>query len=382
MRVAIFTDTFLPQINGVAKTLGKFLEYMDKHSIEYILFAPAVEGEVSTDKIKRLVSVKFLLYPECKLSLPNFVLFAKELNAFKPDIIHAGTPFNMGIYAIRYAKTYKVPVVTAYDTNFPDYLQYYKLNFLESFSWKYFKWFHSKCDINFCPSLATMEMLKEKGFNNLELWGRGIETNNFSPEFRDEELRKSLNVENKIMFLYVGRISPEKHVDIFINVAKKLNEKYLNKIHFTLVGDGPLLKDFKDEALPNMTFTGFLRGAALSKMYASSDVFLFTSNTETLGFVIMEAMASALPVIACSEGGVADNLIDGVNGFSCGFRNEEEYYNACEKMILDVPLRHKLGDTGREQALNMSWENTFDKLIASYSKLLKSRNDLTEEKCL
>ncbi|HEY5560879.1 MAG TPA: glycosyltransferase family 1 protein [Clostridiaceae bacterium] len=379
MKVAIFTDTFLPQINGVAKTLGKFAEYMDANSIDYRIFAPVVNHEESTEKVKRLISVKFVLYPQIKLSLPNYFYIAKELDAFKPDIIHAGTPFNLGLCGLKYAKSARLPVVTAYDTNFPDYLRYYKLNFLKSTSWKYFKWFHSKCDINYCPSMATLNLLKEKGFKNLDLWGRGIESDNFSPSFRDVELRKSLNVDDKIVFLYVGRISKEKNLDIFMNVARKLNKKYSDKIHFTLVGDGPMMKDLKEEALPNMDFTGFLSGIPLSKRYASSDVFMFTSSTETLGFVILEAMASALPVISCSEGGVAENLVDGFNGIACETRNEEDYYAACERLILDKDYRIELGKNGREHVLKKDWNNTFDTLISSYKELLDKWPEIVSE---
>jgi glycosyltransferase involved in cell wall biosynthesis len=374
MRIAFFTDTFLPQINGVAKTLSKFVDYMEEHNIEYRIYAPSFKDEEEEDKVIRSRSFKFILYPQCRLSLPNYFTIAKELDEFGPDIIHVVTEFNMGLCGLKYAKSRNIPVVSSYETNICQYLEYYKLKFLETPSWKYFKWFHNKCDRNFCPSKATVNLLKEQGFANPAIWERGIETDRYSPSYRSTELRKSMGIDNKIVFSYVGRVSPEKDLHLFIKTAKRLNEKYMDKVHFLMVGDGPSLKDLKDSAPSNVTFTGFLRGEELSRIYASSDVFLFTSPTETLGFVILEAMASGLAIVSCNSGGITDNLINGYNGLACHEKNEDEFYLASEKLINDEILRLTLAKNAREYALNKSWNNTFDKLLENYHELIQSKS--------
>jgi glycosyltransferase involved in cell wall biosynthesis len=373
MKIAFFTDTFLPQINGVAKTLSMFADYMDKHGIEYRIFAPSFQDQEFHNKVVRSRSFKFLLYPQCRLSLPNYFSIARELDDFNPDIIHVVTEYNLGLCGLKYAKSRNIPVVSSYETNISQYLEYYGFRLLKTPSWKYFKWFHNKCDINYCPSSATANLLKQHGFVNPSIWERGIETDRFSPDFRDEELRKAMGLDNKIVFLYVGRVSPEKDLDIFIKTAKRLNEKYMNRIHFVMVGDGPSLSDLKAAAPANMTFTGFLRGKALSALYASSDVFLFTSPTETLGFVILEAMASGLSIVACNGGGVSDNLIDEYNGLACREKNYDDFYYKSEQVLLDSTLRETLSANARSFALAKSWDSTFDRLIMSYQGLIDTK---------
>lgn len=381
MRIAFFTDTFLPQINGVAKTLSKFVDYMERNDIEYKIFAPSFKEQEFYDNVIRSKSFKFVLYPQCRLSVPNYFAISKQLDDFNPDIVHVVTEFNMGLCGLKYARSRNLPLVSSYETNISQYLEYYNLKFLESPSWKYFKWFHNKCDINFCPSIATVDLLKEQGFGNPKLWERGIETDKFSPELKDPSFKKSINAEGKLVFLYVGRVSPEKDLEIFVNVAKRLNEKYYDKIHFVMIGDGPSLKDLKEMAPDNITFTGFLTGDSLTKAYASSDVFLFPSPTETLGFVILEAMSSGLAIISCNAGGISDNLMDGYNGIACREKQEDDYYNAAEKIINDDNLRTTLAANARNFALTKDWDRTFDGLVKDYEELLLAKPTMAREQC-
>lgn len=369
MKVAIFTDTYKPQINGVTKTLDKYVEYMEEEGIEYIVFAPLDKKGEYNDRIKRFFSFKFFLYPECRVSLPNYFSIVKELKQFDPDIIHIVTPFNIGLCGLKYATAYDVPIVSSYHTNIPEYLEYFGMKFLSNLSWEYFCWFHKFCEKNYCPSTSTLELLESKGIKNLEIWDRGINTEKFSPIHRDQAFRYKYNLEDKIVFLYVGRMSPEKDLDIFIEVAKKLNLEYEDKIHFLMVGEGPMLNDLKHQNIANMTFTGFLQGNDLAKAYASSEVFLFPSPSETYGNVILEAMASRLATIACYSQGIKENLYNGYNGIACRVKNADDYYNACERLILDADYRSTLASNGREYTMKKSWNKVFDKLFRSYQEV-------------
>jgi glycosyltransferase involved in cell wall biosynthesis len=381
MRIAFFTDTFVPQINGVATTLSKLVDYMNDKHIEYKIFAPAFKENDFYHNVIRSKSIKLILYPQCRFSFPNYLSIARELDEFNPDIVHAVTEFNMGLCGIRYAKTRNIPFVTSYETNVCQYLEYYKLKLLEAPSWKYLRWFHDKSDKVLCPSKATMNFLTNQGFSNLDLWERGIETDTFSPNFRDSNLRNSLGVNNKTVLTYVGRVSPEKDLHIFVNTAKMLNKQFKKDIHFIIVGDGPSLKDLKESAPDNFTFTGFMKGEELSKIYASSDIFLFPSATETLGFVILEAMASGLAVISCNGGGVSDNLIDGYNGLACREKNESDFFNAAKKLILNKSYKSQLAHNARDFALTKSWNSSFDKLILNYEKIVYDKNLLNLINC-
>lgn len=370
MRIAIFTDSYMPQINGVSKTLSKFSEYLDKRGIEYLILAPSFGKSDDETNVIRSRSVSVFLYPQLRLSTPNYRKLYKSIDNFKPDLIHLMTEFNMGLCGHRYAKKRNVKVVSSFETDIPQYFKYYKAGFLEKPSWKYLKWFHGKCLINFCPSVFSVERLRDMDFKNPMLWERGIETDKFSPDFRDENLLKEINHDGKINFIYVGRVSPEKDLHIFLSVAKKIYEEYGDKVGFTIVGDGPSLKSLKENATPNVVFTGFVIGDELSRYYASADVFLFPSPTETLGFVILEAMSSGLCVIACNEGGVSDNLVDRQNGIACRKHVEEDYLNAAKEVIEDKLLRETLQKNAREYALTKDWDKCFDRLIESYKTVL------------
>lgn len=371
MRVAIFTDTFLPQINGVTNTLDKLIKYLEKSKIDYRIFAPLDGSEEYNHKIIRFFSFKFFLYPECRVSLPNYFAIMEQLNKFNPDIVHVVTPFNIGLCGLKYAKDMGIPLVASYHTNIPQYLEYFNLKFLSNVSWIFFKWFHSQTERNFCPSQMTLELLQSQGVENLEIWGRGINTEEFSPSHRNNELRQKMKIEDKTVFLYVGRMSVEKDLDILLTVAEKLNEYYREKIHFLMVGDGPFLKILKEKAPINMSFTGFLKGKTLSELYASSDIFFFPSSTETYGNVILEAMASQLPVIACKAGGIQENLIDDFNGIACSIRDEEEFYFAAETLIKESNKREEMAFNGRMHAIDKDWDKVFKGLVDSYRQVIE-----------
>lgn len=380
MRIAIFTDTFLPQINGVTNTLDKLIRYFEDNGIDYRVFAPLEGNEEYNHKIIRFFSFKFFLYPECRVTLPNYVTMMEQLNAFRPDLVHVITPFNIGLCGLKYAKDTQTPLVASYHTNIPQYLEYFNLKFLSNVSWSFFKWFHSFCAKTYCPSRMTLELLDSHGIENLEVWGRGVQTEKYSPIYRSKALRQRMNLEGKTVFLYVGRMSPEKDLDIFMAVAQRLNEKYHDGIHFLMVGDGPLTKTLKETAPDNMTFTGFLKGEKLCEIYASSDIFLFPSSTETYGNVILEAMASEIPVIACNAGGILENLIDGYNGIGCAEGQVDAFYHGAEELLLNVELRKKLAANGRRYAMDMGWDRVFKDLIKSYQQVIKEAKCLSNSK--
>lgn len=370
MKVAIFTDTYLPEINGVANTLGKLKAYFDDNRIEYKFFAPQYQDTKDEKGVIRLSSLRFLPNPESRVSFPHYFLIEKELDSFKPDIIHVTTPFSIGLCGLKYAKSKNVPIVSSYHTNFPQYLRYFKLEFLEQLIWNYFIWFHSQCRKNYCPSKDTLNTLRQKGIENLEIWSRGISSEAFSPQFRDLSFRMELGIHHKLVFLYVGRISPEKDIDILPDIIKELSSKYPSSVHFLFAGDGTYLDTMKGLSLPNTTFLGFVKGRELAKLYASSDIFLFPSSTETFGNVILEAMASGLPVIGCSEGGVSDNLICGYNGIACRPRNSDDFLAACNKLVADEDYAYELSKNALQHTSAIRWENIFGALVASYKEVL------------
>ncbi len=373
MKIAFFTDTFTPQINGVTKTLDRLKNYLDEKKIEYIFFAPENHeyDNISENNVCRLFSINFFMYPELKFAIPNMIKIKKQLHKFKPDLIHVITPFNIGLSGLIYARRNNIPLVASFHTNFHNYLNYYNLKFLEKPLLGFLRWFHNQASVNYCPSRGTFEELKKKEIDNLQIWGRGIDKNKYSPDYYDSSIIKKYNLDNKIVLLYVGRIAPEKNLELLIKSIKILNKKYHDKISLLITGSGPSLKEMKKMAPDNVLFTGYLKGKRLSSIYATSDIFVFPSITETYGNVILEAMSSGLPVVGINQGGVKENLIEGLNGLACQKNNLLCFSTKIERLINDGELRQKLSKNARQYAINKSWKAELSNLILSYYEVIE-----------
>lgn len=374
MRLALFTDTFLPQTNGVSLTLQRLTTHLNRRGIEHLLFSPKSAPENSyADPIRPITSIPFFLYPECRLALPNMSSIQSELKAFRPDLLHLATPFNIGLCGLRYARKYGLPHVASYHTHFDRYLEYYRMKRIVPLYWKYMKWFHRSCDATFAPSNETLDSLQVQGFQRLKLWSRGIDCNLYTPKKRSHQVRDRYGITAPLLLLYVGRIAPEKDINTLALAMQQLPESMQSQVHWLVVGDGPLLPEMRTQAPHNVTFTGYKHGEELAQLYASADLFVFPSSTETFGNVVLEAMASGLPVLAVNEGGVKDLITPGRNGMIVEPRSPDAFIR---EICASIEHPHKLaamGYEGRQLALDRSWESIFDGLIHDYEEILEHR---------
>lgn len=379
MRIAIFSDTYAPEINGVAKTLKWYTDYLEKKGIEYRLFVPESSSPVPTaPQVQRFTSIPFLLYPECRLALPNPLQIKQALQDFKPTLIHIATPFNLGLFGLHYGKKHDIPMVASYHTHFDDYLGYYHLSFLQKWIWRYMTWFHRDFQKVYVPSESTKEkLLKQNIHHDIDLWGRGVNQSFFSPTKRSDELRKKYQIKEKNILLYVGRIAPEKDIHIVLETFDSLSEQTKRNTHLLIVGDGPLLKSLSENEHKQITFTGFLKGKSLADVYASSDLFIFPSATETFGNVVLEALASGLPVVGARAGGVQHLIEHGKTGFLCGEKNVDQFVTYCEKLLNVDEERLIFAKNARNYALTKSWDEIFETLIISFKNVLAEKKRLT-----
>ncbi len=372
MKIAIFSDTFLPQINGVTNTLDKLIKYFDENCIDYKIFVPQDSNQENyQNSIYSFLSFRFFLYPELRFAIPDVFSIKKVVEEYKPDLIHIVTPFNIGLCGLKIAKDLDIPAVASYHTDFSKYLKYYNLQFLDKWLWGFIGWFHGQFLINFCPSKDTEDELMRHGINNIELWGRGVDSDLFCPQKRSEKFREKHGIRNKIALLYVGRLAPEKDIDVLMEAFEVINEKYEDRLQLVITGKGPLEKELKSRWNKNVTFTGYMKGNELAEVYASCDIFVFPSVTETYGNVVLEAMAAGLPVIASMKGGVKENLINGYNGFEAEANQYNDYAEKIERLLLDDELRRSLGANAREHALKYTWSNIFNNLMQNYKKVLE-----------
>ena len=375
MRIAVFSDTFFPQINGVSRVLGKYLEYMDKKDIEYSLFVPDKQERVYDGNIIPLGGVKFVLYPEMKIVIPRYLKVKHVLDAFKPDLVHLATPFSMGLMGMKYARARQLPLISSYHTNFDQYLNYYDLPLLIGPVNKYVKWFHSFSQLNFCPSRETLLQLQELGINNLEVCPNGVDQEFFSPDFRNDQTRQSLFAGDEgPILLYVGRIAPEKGLDVLLKAVKTLNH-WGTSFKLILVGDGPSREKLEAMGIDNVLFLGYKTGRELQEIYASADLFVFPSTTETFGNVVLEAMCSGLPVVAARAGGVKDNVIDMYNGMTFQPGDHLDMARAINMLIHDKTLLAQLVTNALEYAMTKTWDGIFDQFFFRLQSLLPKSED-------
>ncbi len=375
MKIAFFTETFLPKVDGIVTRLTKTIEYLIKNGDEVIVFCP--EGCPENHKGSKVVGVAAMplpLYPELKLGLPGPAV-SDALDDFKPDLIHVVNPAVLGLGGIWLAKTNNIPLIASYHTHLPKYLEHYGMGMLEPLLWELLKAAHNQALLNLCTSTAMVNELEKKGIRRTALWQRGVDTDNFKPEFRNLEMRKRLLGENEdkgSLLIYVGRLSAEKQIERIKPVLEAIPDACL-----ALVGDGPyrnqLEKIFENT---KTNFVGYLGGDELASAYASGDIFLFPSSTETLGLVLLEAMAAGCPVIGANKGGIPDIINDGING--CLYNpddndnGQESLINATKTILFNNDKKEKMRLAAREEAEKWGWNQATLQLKDFYIKTLKN----------
>ncbi|WP_078555574.1 glycosyltransferase family 4 protein [Bacillus alkalicellulosilyticus] len=368
MRIALFTDTYIPQVNGVAKTLQRLVNHFELRNVDYKLFVPTEMPDPFPSHIHSFFSLPFFLYPECRLAVPNPFLIRQQMAEFKPDLLHITTPFNIGLSGLHYGKKLNIPMVGSYHTHFDHYLQYYKLTIMSEMLWTYLRWFYGHFEETFVPSTETKIHLVKKGFNNIQLWTRGVDCSLFQP-YQNTNLLPT-TAQDKYKLLYVGRMAPEKDLATLCQVIRKMPEQLKDNIHWVFVGDGPMLPEMKAEFSKNVTFTGYLTGTALAEMYASADLFVFPSTTETFGNVVLESLASGTPAIVANEGGVQEIVTHNQTGMVCQSKNPQAFIQAIEMILGNESKRRQMSLEARSYAKTQSWEAIFDNLLLHYEQTI------------
>ena len=237
---------------------------------------------------------------------------------------------------------------------------------------KYLEWFYSFSAGILVPSRHTLNKLFNKGYRNLEIWSRGINTACFNPEFRNMELRDRFG-KDKFIVLYVGRLSREKNLDMLLHAAAVIENCFPAQTMFVFTGDGPYAEIVQDCGLSNVLCTGFRRGRELSEIYASADCFAFPSGTETFGNVVLEAMASGLPVAGVASGGVMDFLSHNHNALLCAAGDADAFTNNLVSFMADENLRLRLAENARQDTQTRDWNHIFDGLIAAYNSVINEK---------
>ncbi|MDZ8080370.1 MAG: glycosyltransferase family 1 protein [Nostoc sp. DcaGUA01] len=372
MRIALFTETFLPKVDGIVTRLRHTVDHLQRNGNQVLVIAP--DGGITEHKGAKVYGITGFplpLYPELKMALPRPAI-GYALEEFQPDIIHVVNPAVLGLSGIFYSKMLKIPLVASYHTHLPQYLQHYGLGMLEGLLWELLKGAHNQAALNLCTSTAMMEELSAHGIERVDLWQRGVDTELFHPDLASLEMRSRLsqNHPESPLLLYVGRLSAEKEIERIKPILEAIPEARL-----ALVGDGPHRQALeKHFAGTNTYFVGYLMGQELGSAFASADAFIFPSRTETLGLVLLEAMAAGCPVVAARSGGIPDIVTDGVNGYLFDPTTDVQgALSATVRLLEEKQQRDIIRQNARREAESWGWAAATSQLQDYYQKVVFSQ---------
>ena len=362
--MAHFTDTFY-EINGVALSLKSQMESARQIGKDYTIITCDTKKRPAQPGIKTFSPIGVLQLPEYreqKLFHPPFLEIIDYCYLRNFTHIMAATPGPLGLTAMAVARILQLPLWGTYHTALPQYAQYLTEDpMIVQLMWKYMVWFYNQMDLVFVPSRSTAEELQQKGVNGdkLRIFPRGVDLQLFHPTKRNGFLESRFQVKDETKLLYVGRVSKEKNLEILVRVFKSLIQDH-SGLHLVVVGDGPYLEEMQQElAGTPCTFTGYLQGEDLAAAYASCDLFLFPSTTDTFGNVVLEAQASGIPVIVTDFGGPQENLIPGKTGLVIRGDSEESLLGAIHSLLAQPERLKDMGLTARCYMEERSFDAAF-----------------------
>jgi glycosyltransferase involved in cell wall biosynthesis len=372
LRLAIFSDTYPPQINGVAPTLARLVKAVESRGGAVQVVTVSDPDATSDPQVERWPSIPFWAYPQLQMAAPRRGRALDLIERWKPNLIHSTTEFGVGLGGLIGAREKRVPFVSSYHTHFTAYLRHYKLTVLDAIGWPFLRWFHNAGRITWAPSEIVRSELEGNGFANTRVWSRGVDPAQFHPRFRSSELRKQLGVkEDGVLVVYVGRLAPEKGIDVALEAMRQVMERNGPKVSFALAGHGPDEARCRAIAPPAAVFTGRLTGRALSEFYASADIFVFPSITETFGNVVLEAMASRLALVA-PDWGATTELATTETALQFPAHDPVALAERIERLVHDQTLRRRISDAAFAVAATRTWDAVFDRLVADYREALNA----------
>ena len=376
LKIAIVTETWPPEINGVALSLLQLCKGLQQQGHKILLVRPQQSlkcEEFSPNKECLVIAQTLPKYPDLQFGWPQYLKVSKALAGFSPDVVHIVTEGPLGLTALQAAKARNIPVSSGFHSPFQDFSRFFDLAFLVKPIQRYLTWFHNSTDVTCVPSQYTEQALRGFGVTcPLVVVGRGVDTVRFSPKHRSQRLRQQWGVDaDTRVMLYVGRLSPEKEVDVLIKSFHALQVQQGVNIKFVIVGDGPdRIRLSKMTTSKDVIFMGSLGGHELATAYASADVFTFASQADTFGNVVLEAIASGLPVIAydyvCAHQHVKHNITGWLSPLG---HTTDLIQSICRLPAL--PQLRQMGLLASESVQHSSWQFPVQQLEQALYQVVK-----------
>lgn len=371
LRVALFTGNYNYVRDGANQALNRLVGFLMAQGVSVRIYSPTTEHP-AFEAVGDLVSIRSVPVPgrgeyRVGLGLPREI--RKDIKDFAPNLIHIASPDIIGHRAVSWARRHDVPVVASVHTRFETYFRYYRMAWLQTVAESILRRLYQRCAEIYAPSESMAAVLHDQRMSrNIAIWSRGIDRNIFNPARRDMEWRRSLGIQdNDRVVLFVGRLVLEKGLDIFAATLERLTAEGVPH-KAMIVGDGPA-REWIEERAPQAVYTGFLKGDALARAYASADIMFNPSSTETFGNVTLEAMASALPVVAARATGSLSLVTEGVNGIFTTPDNIEESTQALAYYLTNEDARSRAGAEGVKISQRFDWDTINDGLLKRYLKI-------------
>ncbi|MGP6174838.1 glycosyltransferase family 4 protein [Corynebacterium sp. A21] len=370
MRVAIVAESFLPNVNGVTNSVLRVLEHLHREGHQAMVIAPGArdfEEEIPSYlgfEIVRVPTIKVPLVNSLPVGVPTASV-ALALRSFQPDIIHLASPFVLGGAGAFAARQLRIPAVALFQTDIAGFSTRYHLAGLVSAIWEWTRTIHNMCQLTLAPSSLTIADLEAHGINNIQHWGRGVDTVRFDPAKRNPGLRRRWNPDGRKKIVgFVGRLAAEKGVHRLAALSGR------EDIQLVIVGDGPE-RIILEELMPDAVFTGALDGERLAEAYATLDLFVHAGEFETFCQAIQEAQASGVPTIGPRAGGPVDLITDDYNGRLLTVDTFSQDLPAAAEYLLDDSRHAQLRSNAREGVADKTWEALGEQLLGYYSAVLE-----------
>ncbi|MBD9435652.1 glycosyltransferase family 1 protein [Pseudoxanthomonas sp. PXM03] len=346
MRFAIVTETYPPEVNGVALTVQGLETGLRQRGHAVSLIRPRQPADAADSGDTLLVRGASLpRYPGLKFGLPATRRLVAQWKASPPDAIYVATEGPLGWSALRAARRLGIPVATGFHTRFDEYMRDYGVRFLQHTALRWMRRFHNGADATLVPTRELADFLQSQGFHRVVRLARAVDARHFSPSRRDATLRAAWGLgPDDLAVIYVGRIAAEKNLELSIRAFRRI-QQLQPTAKFVWVGDGPVRERLAQEN-PDFIFCGVQRGDALARHFASGDLFLFSSHSETFGNVTLEAMASGVPTVAFNYGAAREHLVDGVHGAAVD--NDDDFIGAALRLAGDAPARRAMADAASD----------------------------------
>jgi glycosyltransferase involved in cell wall biosynthesis len=363
LHITLITETFAPEINGVANTLGRLCDGLRSRGHRVELVRPRQSGDtgLAADDLMLCRGWPIPGYPGLQWGQSSMHKLLRRWQRQRPDVLYIATEGPLGLSALRAARRLGIAVVSGFHTNFAQYTRQYGMGFMNRLLTHYLRWFHNRSKVTLVPSVSQKIALERRGFERIELLSRGVDSALFHPSKRSQALRDSWGLRaGDIAVLHVGRLAPEKNLSVLKSSFEALCSKYPQRqLRLIIVGDGPQRSALQQQ-LPEAIFCGAQRGETLAEHYASGDVFLFPSLTETFGNVVLEALASGLGVVAYDEAAAGQHIRHGHNGALAMPGDEAAFIDAACWLLEDSETLRRVRLNARQHASRQGWGAIID----------------------